>query len=217
MATTTLPRGKPRLRGVSHEIAFFFALVGGGVLVARAPDARAGIAGAIYAVTLAAMFGISALYHRPQWSARALRRMRRLDHATIFLFIAGTFTPLSVLALRGRGGGVFLWAIWAGAVTGITVGLLWHRAPRWIRASLYVTLGWFAVAALPALYASLGAGAVALIVGGGLLYTLGAVTYALQWPDPLPRTFGYHEVFHALVIAACLCHFGVVARVILAG
>ena len=112
---------------------------------------------------------------------------------------------------------MLLGAIWAGAGIGITVGLLWHRAPRWIRASLYVTLGWFAVAAFPALYATLGAGAVALILAGGLLYTLGAVAYALAWPNPLPRTFGYHEVFHALVIAASLCHFGVVARVILAG
>lgn len=212
--TTPVTRVKPLLRGVSHEIAFFVALGAAAWLVTAASTPRARLATAIYGISLAALFGISALYHRPMWAPAPRARMRRLDHAAIFLLVAGTYTPICVLALGDQGPAILV-AVWVGAVLGIFQAVFWIRAPRWFTALLYVALGWIVIAALPALVAAIGYGGLAWLVGGGGLYTLGAVIYATKRPDPFPRVFGYHEVFHALVIAAAVSHFVVVARIVL--
>jgi hemolysin III len=208
-------RVKPLLRGVSHQIALVFALAAGGILVAVAPTTRALVASSIYAASLAALFGISALYHRPNWPAAPRAVMKRLDHAAIFVFIAGTYTPLCLL-LPDAGGMPLLAGVWAGAALGVARAVFWPDAPRALSAVLYVGLGWAVVPFLPELYARLGLLGLALLGGGGLLYTVGAVVYARRRPDPAPRIFGYHEVFHALVVAAAVLHFAMVARVVVA-
>jgi hemolysin III len=209
---------KPRLRGVSHQWAFVVSLVTGVVLVVAAPAGRATLAAAIYAVSVAGLFGTSALYHRVTWSSAAARRwMRRLDHSMIFLLIAGTYTPFALLALDGTLSTVILVAVWTGAVAGIVLKLLWIDAPKWLVALTYVLLGWVAVAAFPDLLDELGLTATAMVGGGGVLYTLGAIVYALKRPDPVPAVFGYHEVFHALVIAAAALQYAVVAFFVLPG
>jgi hemolysin III len=203
---------KPRLRGVSHQWAFFVALVAGVVLVLAAPSGRATLAATIYAVTVAAMFGASALYHRVDWKSLAARRwMRRLDHSMIYLLIAGTYTPFALLVLDGGLAKAVLIAVWGGAALGIGLKLLWPDTPKWLTAGVYVTLGWVAVIAFPQLASELGPVGMALVAGGGLLYTAGAVVYALRRPDPAPAVFGYHEIFHVLVIAAAVLQFVAVA------
>jgi hemolysin III len=203
---------KPRLRGVSHQWAFFFSLVAGLALVIGAPGGRATVAAAIYAVSVAALFGTSALYHRVTWSTHNARRwMRRLDHSMIFLLIAGTYTPFALLALDGALATVILVVVWAGALGGIVLKLVWIDAPKPLVAVLYVMLGWVAVAAFPQLIDELGVTSTALVAGGGILYTVGAVVYALGRPDPAPTVFGYHEIFHALVIAAAALQYAVIA------
>jgi hemolysin III len=202
---------KPRLRGVLHQYAFFVSLVFGVALVVAAPSGRAELAATIYAVAVSGLLGTSALYHRVTWSRRARAWMRRLDHAMIFVLIAGTYTPFSLLVLKGSLAQAILIVVWAGALGGIVLNLVWVTAPKWVVASVYVALGWVAVAAMPQLAHALGAVAVSLLIGGGLLYTAGAVIYALRKPDPVPTVFGYHEIFHALVVAAAAAHFCVVA------
>jgi hemolysin III len=203
---------KPRLRGVSHQWAFFVSLLTGAVLVIAAPAGRATFAAAVYAVSVAALFGTSALYHRITWASQAGRRwMRRLDHSMIFLLIAGTYTPFALLVLDGTLATVILALVWGGAAAGILLKLVWIDAPKPLVAAVYVILGWVAVAAFPDLIDKLGIGGVAMVAAGGILYTLGAVVYALKRPDPVPAVFGYHEVFHALVIAAAAVHFTAIA------
>ena len=203
---------KPRLRGVSHQWAFFVALAAGVVLVIAAPSGRATLAAAIYAVSVAAMFGASALYHRIDWKSLGARRwMRRLDHSMIYVLIAGTYTPFALLVLDGGLADAVLIAVWGGALLGVGLKLLWPDTPKWLTAAVYVTLGWVAVIAFPQLASELGVLGMALVAGGGILYTAGAVVYALQRPDPAPAVFGYHEVFHVLVIAAALLQFVAVA------
>lgn len=203
---------KPRLRGVSHEWAFFLSLGLGVALIVAARTPRATLAVAIYAVSLSALFGTSALYHRVNWSRPDVRRwMRRLDHTMIFFLIAGTYTPFALLALDGPLADAILIAVWVGAVVGAVVEILWVEHPKWVAAIVYVSLGWIAVVPFPKLWAELGAAGALLIAAGGLLYTLGAVVYATQRPNPSPRVFGYHEVFHAFVIAAAAAHFAAVA------
>lgn len=205
---------RPQLRGVSHQWAFLVALAGGIALVVAAPDGRARLALAIYAVTIAGLFGVSALYHRISWSsARARAWMRRADHAMIFLVIAGTYTPFALLVLKGSTATAILIVVWAGALAGILLKLVWIGAPKWLAAAAYVALGWVAVAAFPQLVEHAGVLATVGLAAGGVLYTLGAVVYALQRPDPVPHVFGYHEVFHALVIAAAALQFAVIAGV----
>jgi hemolysin III len=206
-----LPLVKPRMRGVLHQYAFFVAAVLGAVLVIVAPDARARVAVAIYAFAVSGLLGTSALYHRITWSTRARAWMRRLDHSMIFVLIAGTYTPFALLVLDGALAQAILIVVWAGALGGIVLNLVWITAPRWLIAAVYVALGWVAVAAMPALADKIGASGVALLMGGGLLYTAGAVIYATKRPDPAPQVFGYHEIFHALVVAAAAAHFAVVA------
>ena len=203
---------KPRLRGVSHQWAFFVSLLTGGALVIAAPSGRATFASAVYAGSVAALFGTSALYHRITWASQAARRwMRRLDHSMIFLLIAGTYTPFALLALHGTLATVIFALVWGGAAAGILLKLVWIDAPKPLVAAVYVILGWVAVAAFPDLIDRIGVGGVAMVAAGGILYTLGAVVYAIRRPDPVPTVFGYHEVFHALVIAAAALQYAVVA------
>jgi len=207
---------KPRLRGVSHQWAFFVSLLTGCALVATAPGGRATVAAAIYAVSVAGLFGSSALYHRITWASAAARRwMRRLDHSMIFVLIAGTYTPFALLALKGTLATAILVAVWAGAAAGVVMKLVWIDAPKWVVALTYVLLGWVAVAAFPQLYDAVGLTGITMVAGGGLLYTAGAVVYALRRPDPVPTVFGYHEVFHVLVIVAAALQYAVVAFFVL--
>lgn len=202
---------KPRLRGVSHQYAFFVALAAGAALVVLARGGEARVVAGVYALSLSAMFGASALYHRIDWSPRPAAWLRRLDHSMIFVLVAGTYTPFAVLVLAPALGWTVLAVVWGGALVGIVISLLWIDAPRWLTALLYVALGWVSIVVLPQLWDRAGVLAVALLATGGLLYTAGAVVYARRRPDPAPRVFGYHEVFHVLVIAAAAVHFAAVA------
>jgi hemolysin III len=207
---------KPRLRGVVHEYAFFVALVAGAALLVVAPAGKARVAIAIYVLGLAGLLGTSALYHRVTWRKPNVRRwLRRLDHSMIFLLIAGTYTPFALLVLSQPLGTVVLVLIWSGAVGGIVLSLLWPDAPRPVSAAIYISLGWVAIIALPQLFDRLGALGIALIAVGGLLYSAGAIIYARGRPDPVPTVFGYHEIFHVLVVAAAALHFAVIAFVVL--
>jgi hemolysin III len=204
--------GKPRMRGWLHTYAFFVAAVAGVVLTTLAATAspRTGptpaVSCAIYSVTVCALFGTSALYHRRVWSPRGYRLMRRLDHSMIFVFIAGTYTPLSVLLLPPAKAAVILAIVWGGALLGVGMKLVSPNAPRWLSAPLYVALGWVAVAVLPDIGRHGGAAALVLLLAGGVFYTLGAVSYALRRPNPWPGVFGHHEVFHACTLVAAACH-----------
>ena len=202
---------KPSLRGVSHQYAFYVALAAGAALVVLARGGEARVAVGVYALSLAAMFGASALYHRIDWSPRPAAWLRRLDHSMIFVLVAGTYTPFAVLVLAPALGWTVLAVVWGGALVGIVISLLWIDAPRWLTALLYVALGWVSIVVMPQLWDRAGVLAVALLATGGLLYTAGAVVYARRRPDPAPRVFGYHEVFHVLVIAAAAVHFAAVA------
>ncbi len=203
---------KPRLRGVSHQWAFFVSVVIGALLVLFAPDGEARLAAAIYAVSVAGLFGASALYHRVNWASLGARRwMRRLDHSMIFVLIAGTYTPFALLVLQGTLADVILAVVWGGAIGGVILKLAWIDAPKALIAAVYVMLGWVAVAAFPQMLEELGVGGFALVAAGGVLYTIGAVVYARQRPDPAPTVFGYHEIFHALVIAAAALQYAAVA------
>lgn len=203
---------KPRLRGVFHQWAFLASVPLGLALVIVAGDARARIALTTYAVSLAALFGVSALYHRIDWRSVAARgRIRRLDHSMIFVLIAGSYTPFAVLVLHGPLATAILIAAWTGAILGVAFSLLWGNPPTWLRAALCVALGWIAVAALPQLGAAIGIVGLTLLGLGGVLYTVGGVVYALRRPDPAPAVFGYHEVFHVLVIAAAALQYAVIA------
>jgi hemolysin III len=211
-ATDAIAAVKPRLRGVSHEWAFFVSLFLGAGLIIAADTPRATLAVAIYAVSLSALFGTSALYHRVDWRRPNARRwMRRLDHTMIFLLIAGTYTPFALLVLDGAFATAILVAVWAGALAGTIVEMIWIEAPKWVTAIIYLSLGWVAIVVFPELWQELGVGGALLVAAGGLLYTLGAVVYATQRPDPNPAVFGYHEVFHLFVIAAAAVQFAAIA------
>jgi hemolysin III len=206
---------KPRLRGVLHQYAAVVALVVGIGMVVAAPDARAKTAAAVYGASISLMLGVSALYHRGQWHPRIARRLQRLDHTTIFLAIAGTYTPVALLALNGRIAPVVLITVWTGCMFG--GALEWSRArvPRALSTAVYVVVGWVAMIALPSLWSELGVLPFLGILAGGVLYTLGATVYARKRPDPFPRVFGFHELFHALVVAAVAVHGIVIASAVL--
>jgi hemolysin III len=211
-ATEAIAAVKPRLRGVSHEWAFFVSLVLGVALIVAAKTPKATLAVAIYAVSLSALLGTSALYHRVDWKRPDARRwMRRLDHSMIFFLIAGTYTPFALLVLNGPLADAILLVVWIGAIAGAVVEMIWIDHPKWVAALIYMSLGWVAVAAFPQLWVDMGATGTLLVAAGGLLYTAGAVVYATQRPNPNPRVFGYHEIFHALVIAAAAAHFTAIA------
>ncbi len=203
---------KPRLRGVSHEWAFFLSLGFGVALILLAKTPKATVAVAIYAVSLSALFGTSALYHRVNWTRPNVRQwMRRLDHSMIFFLIAGTYTPFALLVLDGPLADAILAVVWIGAIAGAIVEMVWIDHPKWVAAIIYLSIGWVAVAAFPELWSEMGVAGTLLVAAGGLLYTAGAVVYATQRPNPAPATYGYHEIFHLLVIAAAVAHFSAVA------
>ena len=217
-SSATLSLTKPRLRGVSHQWAFFVSLASGAALVVAAPAGQPRLAAAIYALSVAALFGTSALYHRITWGTQAARRwMRRLDHSMIFFLIAGTYTPFALLVLDGDLATVILIVVWAGALAGVLMKLVWIDAPKALVALTYIMLGWVAIAVFPALIEGLGVTASTLVAVGGLLYTVGALVYAFQRPDPVPKVFGYHEVFHALVILAAALQYAVIAFYVIPG
>jgi hemolysin III len=202
---------KPRLRGVSHQWAFFASLGAGMALVLAASGARAVIAMSVYAFSLSAMLGTSALYHRVTWTPDVRLWMRRLDHTMIFVFIAGTYTPFALLVMHGSLADAVLIVVWASAAAGMILNLVWIRAPYWFSAAVYLSTGWVAIVTLPQLWDEIGPVGVGLIALGGALYTAGAVIYARRRPDPRPQVFGYHEIFHVLVIAAAAVQYAAVA------
>jgi hemolysin III len=201
--------GKPRLRGRLHQYAFFVALVCGVVLssvAATRPGIAPLISCVVYSLTVCGLFGISALYHRREWSERGYQIMRRLDHSMIFVFIAGTYTPFCVLLLDRTQATAFLSLIWAGAVGGVALKSIWPHLPRWIGAPLYLALGWAALAILPDVLARGGVPDLVLLAVGGLAYSAGAIFYAMRRPNPWPTVFGHHEFFHACTLVAALLH-----------
>jgi hemolysin III len=208
------PSPRPRLRGVWHQSAFVVAIPLGIMLVLSADTARARAAAAVFAASVALMFGASALYHRVTWSPTRRLWLRRLDHAGIFGLIAGTYTPFGLLVLEGSWRVAVLAIVWGGAAIALALKLLWPSGPKWISALVGVGLGWTGIAAFPELVDKAGLTAPLLALAGGVCYTLGAVIYVRRKPNPVPGVFGYHEVFHAVVIAAVALQYAAVALVV---
>jgi hemolysin III len=204
-----LPR--PLLRGVIHQAAFSVSLVIGTLLVAYAEGPSRRLAAAVFAASVAACFGTSALYHRITWTPRLRGWMRRLDHAAIFLLIAGTYTPIGLLVLSGAWRWVVLAFAWATGGLAIVISLLWPSAPKWVPTTIGLAIGWAAIAALPQIVLHLGPAPLALLLAGGVVYSAGALVYARRRPDPLPRVFGYHELFHGLTIVAVALQYVAIA------
>jgi hemolysin III len=215
MTTTASPlRTKPLLRGISHEIAAFVAAPASLALIAAAKGTAARYGAATYGASLFTLFLISTIFHRPTWSPRIRLWIGRLDNSAVFLFIAGTYTPICLL-LGGSEGRVLLFVAWTGAVLGMVLSVAWPLAPKPLMAAIYVVLGWVFAPAAAGLRAAMGGQALLLLIVGGIVYTSGAIVYALRRPDPLPRVFGYHEIFHLLVIVGAVCHFVVVRGAVL--
>jgi len=204
-------RVKPRLRGSSHRWAFLASLVPCLLLVGYAPSGRATWASAVYAGSLVGLLGTSALYHGVHWSPRARFWLARLDLTMIFALIAGTYTPIAMLRLEPGLGSLVLAGVWGAGLVGGVVKILWKDPPKWASAVIYVGVGSMAIVFLPDVVSAIGMTATALMLAGGVLYVSGAIVYGLQWPDPLPEVFGYHEIFHALVVAAATVHFATIA------
>jgi hemolysin III len=204
------------MRGRLHEIAFFVSVPLGIALIVLANTGKARFAAVVFATGLAGVFGASAAYHRVAWSDPARRRMKRLDHSMIFVLIAGTYTPLCLLALSGVWSVVMLATVWAGAITGIVLKQVNVDGLRRVSGFLYITLGWVSIVTLPQLFHTLSGAAFALIIAGGLLYTVGAIVFAVKRPDPNPAVFGYHEIWHAFTAGAGLCHYSAVLLLIIA-
>ncbi len=206
----TLADIKPRLRGWLHTYAALASVVSGASLVTVAAALRgtaAGVSTVIYAVTFTLLFGISALYHRYPWQPAAHRLMKRADHSMIFVFIAGSYTPIAVLALSRDAAQVVLVVVWTGALLGVTLKCLWPNTPHWLTVPCYVALGWVAVFVVPELLHNGGVAALVLVAVGGLVYTLGGLVYALKRPNPFPRVFGFHEVFHLCTLVAATSQY----------
>jgi hemolysin III len=198
---------RPLLRGVTHAWAFWAALAATVVLIVLVPAGTARAASIVYGIGLCALFAASGTYHRWRWSPRWRPLLRRVDHAAIFVFIAASYTPTALLIMHGTLRWVILIAVWAGALAGVVLAVAWVTAPRLVSALCYLALGWVAIAALPQLLRGLDIAPLVLFAVGGILYTVGAIVYALRRPDPWPRTFGFHEIFHVLVIAAAVVQF----------
>jgi hemolysin III len=205
---------KPRLRGVFHEIGFYVAAAIGAVMVVTAEPGRARTAGAIFAGCVAVCFGASAVYHRPTWRPRARAWLARLDHAGVYLLIAGSYAPFGLIVMSKGWAIPVLAVVWGGALVAIVFKLFWVRAPKWLSAAFGLMLGWVGVAAFPQLL-RLPIAAILLVTATGILYTAGAVIYARRRPDPYPHVFGYHELFHVLTVAAAACEYVVVAFYVL--
>jgi hemolysin III len=202
---------KPRWRGRIHQVAFFVSIPAGIALVVLAEGWVARIAALVYALSLTAVFGSSAAYHRGRWSPKALRRMKQLDHSMIFVLIAGTYTPLALLVLNGPWAVVILTVVWAGAATGIVLKLVRIDGFKILTGALYMALGWFAIVAIPPMLHDIPRPVLVLTIVGGLLYTGGAIVFATKHPDPVPSVFGFHEVWHAFMVSAAACHFAMIA------
>lgn len=204
------PALRPRLRGHLHYWTFIASVAAGAALISLAASTVSGaaaLATSIYGATVLGVFGVSALYHRRIWSPRAYKWMKRADHSMIFLFIAGTYTPFTLLAMPKPTGYIVLGLVWTGAVAGVAMKLFWPHAPRWLGVPIYIMLGWVAVFVLPDLLANGGVAALVLLLVGGLFYTVGAIFYATRWPNHWPHVFGYHEFFHACTVLAALSHY----------
>lgn len=201
----------PRLRGMLHLGGFVVAAIAGPLLFALT-GARWSVA--VYAASLMAMLGISVAYHRGRWTPPVKRRWKRADHAAIGIFIAGTYTPICAIGMAAPEGPRLLAMVWAAAGLGAVRAIAWPTAPRWIAAATYVLIGWVAILALPAILHAIGPLRLGLIVAGGVCYTIGATIYAMRWPDPWPRTFGFHELFHALTLVAVVLHFGAILAIV---
>ncbi len=197
----------PRRRGVTHAYAFFVAVVAAALLIVFTPGGTPRTAAAVYGIGLCALFGGSALYHRWRWDPRWRPILRRVDHSTIYLFIAASYTPVGMLVLSGTMQWIVLITVWSGALAGVTLSVAWINAPRFVCAICYVALGWVAVLAFPQMSSELPGIALALMGVGGLLYTIGAIIYAMGRPNPWPKVFGFHEIFHVFVILAAIAHF----------
>ena len=197
----------PRLRGVTHAYAFFVAVIAAALLIVMTPGGAPRMAATVYGVGLCALFGGSGLYHRWRWNPRWRPVLRRVDHSTIYLFIAASYTPVGWLVLSGTTQWIVLITVWSGALAGVTISVAWINAPRFVCAICYVALGWVAVVAFPQMHAELPTVAIVLMGVGGVLYTIGAVIYALGRPNPWPKVFGFHEIFHVFVILAAITHF----------
>ena len=198
---------KPHLRGWLHAATAPLALAAGIVLVVLSPTGATRFGSAVFAASALALFTASATMHRGRWSPRTMLWLRRLDHSSIFLLIAGSYTPFSLLLLDGAERTTLLTVAWLGAAAGILFRLFWTGAPRWLYTPIYIGLGWAAVFYLPSFYESATPAVITLLAVGGLLYTVGGVVYGFRWPDPSPRWFGFHEVFHTLTIAAFVTHY----------
>lgn len=205
---------KPKLRGWLHAGMFPLSLAAGIVLVALAPSGGSRIAAAIFSLAAVLLFGTSALFHRGDWSPTVENRLRRMDHANIFLIIAGSYTPFAMLGLPEDQGRLLMTIVWSGALLGVLFRIFWMGAPRWLYTTLYLVVGWIAVFFLPELIDGVGVAAVVLIIVGGVLYTLGALVYGLKWPNPWHGWFGFHEVFHAFTVAAFTVHYVAVSMVV---
>jgi hemolysin III len=201
---------RPRLRGVLHAVAFAVSCVVGILFVAAAPAAH-GLAAAAFAASASIMLGTSALYHRVAWSPSRRLWMRRADHAGVFLLIAGTYTPVALISLHGAWRTTVLAVVWTGTAVAAFAKVCWIGSPKWLTAALAIALGWVGVVALPQLARNAGVVPLVLLAAGGVAYTAGAIVYARRRPDPLPRVFGYHELFHALTIAALACQYVAIA------
>ncbi|HEX6662940.1 MAG TPA: hemolysin III family protein [Gaiellaceae bacterium] len=202
---------KPRLRGVLHQAGFMVALAVGPLLILASNGGRARFAASVFAASVVACFGASALYHRVTWTPRVRLWLRRVDHAGVYFLIAGTYTPVGLLVLNGAWRTVVLTVVWAGALAAMIFKFVWVGAPKWLSVALGLALGWVAVVALPQLAGRMNVAAIVLIVLGGLAYSAGAVVYARRRPDPVPAVFGYHELFHALTLVGIGCQYVAIA------
>ncbi|MFB9742017.1 hemolysin III family protein [Pseudonocardia sulfidoxydans] len=215
------PLVKPRMRGWLHFWSFAVSILAAAALISVAASlvgAGAALATAVYSLTILGLFGVSALYHRRTWTTvRSRMVMKRLDHSMIFLFIAGTYTPVAALAMQPSTARWVLFTVWGGAIAGVVLKMAWPAAPSWLAVPIYVALGWVAVFVFPEMLRTGGVAAFVLVVAGGALYTAGAVFYATKWPNPWPATFGYHEFFHAATVLAAACHYIAIWLVLFAG
>lgn len=198
---------KPRLRGWLHTATIPATLAGGIVLIVLSPTAATRIGSAVYVVSALLLFTVSAVYHRGTWSPRTWAFLRRFDHANIFVLIAGSYTPFTILLLDGSTRVTLLSVVWGGATLGVLFRVFWTEAPRWLYVPIYIALGWAAVFFIDDFAATAGTAVLVLIIVGGSLYTLGGIVYGLKKPDPFPQWFGFHEVFHSFTIAAFAAHY----------
>lgn len=198
------------MRGYIHQAAFIIALGACSLLILHSHDSRELASNIIYSLSLVGLYGVSALYHIPLWNRRAYALMRRVDHAAIFALIAGSATPICLLGIKGQLGEELMAIIWIIAGIGMLIAIFWSHAPKWVRAFLYVSAGWLAIPYLPEIESSLGTTNLWLLLAGGVTYTVGAIIYACKRPDPVPHIFGYHEIFHLLVVIASAFHFSII-------